>query len=184
MTKHAHRPVLIFSVAVSLCHPPRPEWLAALGLDSLILLLSALSTLPATRLLPAVLILYFHTVLFQQAHALPACRNRQILASVKMHLLQSPVCESRFAMQKTGNPVCLVLRQLFGSRLALLENQSRVRPNHTVKASTGNRLASTCPYQTVAGAEPFQMQFCATCTWVFVCKAFSKLPLLLCCSCV
>ncbi|DBA78665.1 TPA: hypothetical protein ACH3X1_008583 [Trebouxia sp. C0004] len=68
-----------------------------------------------------------------------------------MPLLQRPVCDSRFAMQKTGRPVYSVLRQLSRSRVAVLENRSRVRTN-CVKASTGKRLVSTCPYQTVAAS--------------------------------
>ena len=143
-------------------HPPQTERLADrepdLGLDILILLLSALLTLPATQLLPAVLIPSLHLVLFQQAHALPACRSIQILALKKMPLFQRPVCETRFAMQKTSKPVYLVLRQLFRSRVALLEDQPRVRTNCSVKASNNKRLASTCPYQTVAGDKPFQLQ--------------------------
>ncbi|KAL0021177.1 hypothetical protein WJX77_008877 [Trebouxia sp. C0004] len=54
-------------------------------------------------------------------------------------------------MQKTGRPVYSVLRQLSRSRVAVLENRSRVRTN-CVKASTGKRLVSTCPYQTVAAS--------------------------------
>lgn len=131
----------------------------------MILLLSALLAPPTTTLSPAVLILSFHTVLFQQAHAWPACRNTQTLASESMHLLQRPACGTRSAMQKTGKPVYSVLRQLSRSRVAPIENQSRVRINCNVEASSSKRLASTCPYQTVAGAKPFQM-LCATCTCV------------------